>query len=81
MIAPLVEQGGVDFRRALIGERRLAQQVEHGLAFCGAQRPVGTGSGARWHRRSGPTGALPVDAGAGKAQRGTGGGGEAAARG
>jgi hypothetical protein len=37
VIDALVEQGGVDFGRGEVGEARLTQKVEDGLAFGGAQ--------------------------------------------
>ena len=39
-IYALIEQAGVDFGRREINETRLAQNVQHGLAFIGVQRAL-----------------------------------------
>ena len=64
----LVEQGGVDFGRGKVGEARLAQKVEHGLAFGGAQGAGRAGAGGRFDRRPGQAGAPTMDAGARQSQ-------------
>ena len=72
VIDALVEQGGVDFGRGEVGEARLAQKVEDGLAFSGAQCAGRAGVERRFDRRPGQAGAPAMDAGARQSQGGAG---------
>src|SRR5664280_2546158 len=74
MVEALVEQAGVDLRRGLIDEPRLAQQIDDALAFVRRQRPRGLGSGTNSHRRPRRRSPASMEAGAGQPQGGAGGG-------